>query len=97
MAKEADDVTKFLDGQTEITDLYSELSYDELKGVLEGWLNPTAESKNDDGEPSVAEETLSKKPTEEVNDLPFDVEDDKPKATKKTDDVAAAFDDLFNN
>ena len=64
--------------------------------MLEGWLNPTAESKNDDGEPSVAEETLSKKPTEEVNDLPFDVED-KPKATKKTDDVAAAFDDLFNN
>ena len=96
LAKEADDVTKFLEGQTEITDLYSELSYDELKGVLEGWLNPTAESKNDDGESSVAEETLSTKPTEEVNDLPFDVED-KPKATKKTDDVAAAFDDLFNN
>ena len=97
LAKEADDVTKFLDGQTEITDLYSELSYDELKGVLEGWLNPTAESKNDEGESSVAEETLSKKPTEEVNDLPFDVEDDKPKTSKKTDDVAAAFDDLFNN
>ena len=42
--------------KAEITDLYSELSYDELKGVLEGWLNPTAESKNDDGESSVAEE-----------------------------------------
>ena len=40
---------------------------------------------------------VSKKPTEEVNDLPFDVEDDKPKTSKKTDDVAAAFDDLFNN
>ena len=99
LAKEADDVAKFLDGQTEITDLYSELSYDELKGVLEGWLNPSGESKNDEGESSVAEETLSKKPTSEdkVDDLPFDVEDDKPKATKKTDDVAAAFDDLFNN
>tara|TARA_Y100000768_G_scaffold362983_1_gene322219 strand:- start:474 stop:1304 length:831 start_codon:yes stop_codon:yes gene_type:complete len=99
LAKEADDVTKFLEGQTEITDLYSELSYDELKGVLEGWLNPTSE-KNEEGEPSVAEETLSKKEVkseEKVDDLPFDVEDDKPKATKKTDDVAAAFDDLFNN
>jgi len=99
LAKEADDVTKFLEGQTEITDLYSELSYDELKGVLEGWLNPTSD-KNDEGEPSVAEETLSKKEVkseDKVDDLPFDVEDDKPKATKKTDDVAAAFDDLFNN
>ena len=99
LAKEADNVTKFLEGQTEITDLYSELSYDELKGVLEGWLNPTSE-KNEEGEPSVAEETLSKKEVkseEKVDDLPFDVEDDKPKATKKTDDVAAAFDDLFNN
>ena len=28
-----------LENQTEITDLYSELSYDELKDVLEGWLN----------------------------------------------------------
>ena len=83
--------------QTEITDLYSELSYDELKDVLEGWLNPSKTSKNEEGESSVAEETLSKKPTEEVNDLPFDVEDDKPKTSKKTDDVAAAFDDLFNN
>ena len=78
---------------------FNELSYDELKGVLEGWLNPTSE-KNEDGEPSVAEETLSKKEVkseDKVDDLPFDVEDDKPKATKKTDDVAAAFDDLFNN
>ena len=64
-----------LENQTEITDLYSELSYDELKDVLEGWLNPSKTSKNEDGE-SVTEETLSKKPTEEVNDLPFDVEDD---------------------
>ena len=99
LSESADDVTKFLEGQTEITDLYSELSYDELKGVLEGWLNPTSE-KNEDGEPSVAEETLSKKEVkseEKPNDLPFDVDEDKPKATKKTDDVAAAFDDLFNN
>ena len=99
LSESADDVTKFLEGQTEITDLYSELSYDELKGVLEGWLNPTSE-KNEDGEPSVAEETLSRKEVkseEKPNDLPFDVDEDKPKATKKTDDVAAAFDDLFNN
>ena len=39
-----DDVQKFLENQTEITDLYSELSYDELKNVLEGWLNPTTQN-----------------------------------------------------
>ena len=97
LAESADSVQKLLENQTEITDLYSELSYDELKDVLEGWLNPSKTSKNEEGESSVAEETLSKKPTEEVNDLPFDVEDDKPKTSTKTDDVAAAFDDLFNN
>ena len=97
LAESADSVQKLLENQTEITDLYSELSYDELKDVLEGWLNPSKTSKNEEGASSVAEERLSKKPTEEVNDLPFDVEDDKPKTSKKTDDVAAAFDDLFNN
>ncbi len=98
LSEKAEDVTKFLETQTEITDLYSELSYDELKAVLEGWLNPTSD-KNEDGEPSVAEETLSNKEVKsekEVDDLPFDVDDDKPKTSKKTDDVAAAFDDLFN-
>ena len=97
LAESADSVQKLLENQTEITDLYSELSYDELKDVLEGWLNPSKTSKNEEGESSVAEETLSKKPTEEVNDLPFDVEDDKQKTSKKTDDVEAAIDDLFKN
>jgi len=99
LAEKAEDVQKFLDTQTEITDLYSELSYDELKGVLEGWLNPTSE-KNEDGEASVAEETLSNKEVKSDNkkdDLPFDVDEKKPAPSKKTDDVAAAFDDLFNN
>ena len=96
LSNSKEDVTKFLDTQTEITDLYSELSYDELKNVLEGWLNPTTE-RNEDGEESVAAETLGTTETTKTDDLPFDVDEDKPKATKKTDDVAAAFDDLFNN
>ena len=97
LSETEDSVQKFLESQTEITDLYSELSYDELKNVLEGWLNPTAESTNEDGETSVAAESLSStETTTKTDDLPFDVED-KPAPTKKTDDVAAAFDDLFNN
>ena len=35
----------WIESQTEITDLYSELSYDELKSVLEGWLNPSSEGE----------------------------------------------------
>ena len=83
-----------LENQTEITDLYSELSYDELKDVLEGWLNPTAESTN---EPASESTTLSESKKEVKNDLPFDVDESKPTPSKKTDDVASAFDDLFNN
>ena len=97
LTENADNVQKFLEGQTEITDLYSELSYDELKEVLEGWLNPGAANENA-SEPSVSAETLStKKEAAPVkDDLPFDVDEKKPAPSKKTDDVAAAFDDLFN-
>ena len=95
LTENADNVQKFLENQTEITDLYSELSYDELKSVLEGWLNPSAASEA--GEPSVSGETLSKKDVPPAkDDLPFDVDEKKPAPSKKTDDVAAAFDDLFN-
>ena len=38
LSEDTDEVTSFIESQTEITDLYSELSYDELKSVLEGWL-----------------------------------------------------------
>ena len=98
LTETAENVQKFLEGQTEITDLYSELSYDELKEVLEGWLNPGAANENA-GEPSVTAQTLSqpKKVAAPVkDDLPFDVDETKPAPSKKTDDVAAAFDDLFN-
>jgi hypothetical protein len=98
---EGGDIAKFLDNQTEITELYSELSYAELKNVLEGWLNPSATS-DDETEGSVVEETLSTaKPTPSVShDLGGSTEtptQSAPPVSKKTDDVAAAFDDLFNN
>ena len=83
-------VTQFLESQTEITDLYSELSYDELKSVLEGWLNPSGEGK----EETVYQSTLSQStPTTQ----PTKVAPTTTESAKKTDDVAAAFDDLFNN
>ena len=108
LADSPETIQQLLDGQKEITELYSELSYAELKSVLENWLNPSA-AVNDE----IVEELEAPKPkaqpakVEEVkeipgvgigslpNDLPW--EDEAPKAPKAKDDVASAFDDLFNN
>jgi hypothetical protein len=86
-----------MEGQTNITDIYQELSYAELKAVLEGWLNPTG----DEGSESVSQSTLSAPTPTAPQSAPIrneafatePVVDDR----KKMDDVASAFDDLFNN
>ena len=109
LADSPETIQQLLDGQKEITELYSELSYAELKSVLENWLNPSA-AVNDE----IVEELEAPKPktqpaaqqksvsvdmggtTGEIGDLPWEKED-APKAPKQKDDVASAFDDLFNN
>ena len=95
ISEDATRATDFIENQTEITDLYSELSYDELKGVLEGWLNPTDESANA-GTDFTSNETLAPKATVTETTQPVSTPSEAESA-KKTDDVAAAFDDLFNN
>ena len=60
-----------------------------MKSVLEGWLNPNAEPDTSTStamlsKPTVAPTTATIQPKVEIN------------APQKTDDVAAAFDDLFN-
>ena len=70
------------ENQQEITEIYQELSYDELKDVLNNYLNPTDEGSNDDGS------TGNQKP--ETTNPVVD-------ATEKKEKVADAFDDLFNN
>ena len=97
LSEDSSRATTFLEGQTEITDLYSELSYDELKGVLEGWLNPTDEGGNDStSTQSTSQETLAPKATVSETTQPVSTPSE-AESSKKTDDVAAAFDDLFNN
>ena len=91
VSEDTDKVTQFLESQTEITDLYSELSYDELKSVLEGWLNPSGEGETETKTESVSQSTLSTETKSEPVAQPTTSD------SKKTDDVAAAFDDLFNN
>jgi hypothetical protein len=113
LAETPEQIQSLLDGQKEITELYSELSYAELKSVLENWLNPSAAVGSDD----IIEELEAPKPktqpvttqssvstdmggttplTGEIGDLPWEKEE-AAKAPKAKDDVASAFDDLFNN
>jgi hypothetical protein len=108
LADSPETIQQLLDGQKEITELYQELSYAELKSVLENWLNPSAGSNDE-----IVEELEAPKPktqavatqssvstdmggTQEIGDLPWEKEES-PKAPKAKDDVASAFDDLFNN
>ena len=83
----------FIDDQSAITDLYQELSYDELKGVLEGWLDPSKTIEPIKTDKSVSESTLNTKSTS--HDMGGSIET--PKVSKSTSEVEAAFDDLFNN
>lgn len=66
---------ELLNNQVEITELYQELTYDELKEVLNSWLDPNDESSDN---ASVSQETLSSKTEEEDDgdDSPFDPNDD---------------------
>lgn len=99
ITEDASQVKQLLEGQTNITDIYSELSYDELKGVLEGWLNPSA----DGGQESVSQQTLSTPSTPSAPQSTPQAAAPAPsngvtnEEKKKMDDVANAFDDLFNS
>jgi len=106
LADSPEAIQQLLDGQKEITELYQELSYAELKSVLENWLNPSA-AVNDE----IVEELEAPKPKVQpavqqksvsvdlggTSDISSDLPWEKEEAPKQKDDVASAFDDLFNN
>jgi len=105
LAESADQIQSLLENQKNITELYSELSYSELKGVLENWLNPGSATSTDEVVEELEAPKAAPKPqpkvsadlggTQEVGDLPWEKEE--ASAPKVKDDVASAFDDLFNN
>ena len=116
LADSPETIQQLLDGQKEITELYQELSYAELKSVLENWLNPSAavndeiveelEAPKPKTQPAATQKSVSvdmggaqEIPGVGIGSLPNDLpwEDEAPKAPKAKDDVASAFDDLFNN
>lgn len=82
-----ENVEKFLEDQVEIGDLYQELSYDELKEVLERWLNPGDSVSSDNDSDS----------DDDDDDVPFEPDNKSEKDKKAVDDVASSFDELFND
>jgi hypothetical protein len=72
------------ENQADVTELYTEPSYDELKEALAVYLNPTDETDTTTTTNGVAATTA---PTTNVGTT----------KTAKTDDVEDAFDSLFNN
>ena len=78
------DVIESVKNQVNITELYKELSYDDLTGVLEDWLNP---SDSDEEEAKEEEATTAKAEVAKTVDT----------KTETATNAADAFDDLFNN
>lgn len=77
---------KLLNEQIEITELYKEHTYDELKDALDKWLNPEGSNDSD----SDTEDT----PWEDDDDDAVSV-DTAQKPANKVQDVDSAFDELF--
>ena len=72
-----------MNGQTDIFDIYKKCTYDDLKAALATWLNG--------GEEGEAPAATAK------SESPFkDTSADAPASVKKTDNISAAFDDLFS-
>jgi len=95
-------MVRLIESQQQITEVYQELTYDELKDVLQGWLNPDAEADESSDEVSTSTETLSSTASDDVevettDSAPFEVEENPKSSNKKLDDVASAFDDLFSS
>lgn len=99
-------VKKYLDEQQNITEVYQELTYAELKTILENWLNPTSDEDSEEAEEvetPVSESLSVAKPKDEPKavkveeEAPWEEEAPKAKTEKKVDDVASAFDELFNS
>jgi Asp-tRNA(Asn)/Glu-tRNA(Gln) amidotransferase C subunit len=101
LADNKETTDKFLNEQKNITELYSELSYAELKNVLESWLNPSAGGDDESVESTSTEELSKVAPSAKTESHDMGGSTPAPKAAeapaKKLDDVAAAFDDLFNS
>ncbi len=102
LSESADKLEQYLTTQTNIADLYEELTYKELSDILENWLNPT---KNETDEVSSSPSTLNK--VSDIDELDDMLDTAKPKrmddhssvvaSKQKVTEVSDAFDDLFGD
>ena len=76
-----------MNSQPNLTELYTEPSYDDLKEALAGYLNPENETDTTTTSNGVAASTA---PTTNTGTVAAST-------TKKTEDVEDAFDSLFNS
>ena len=76
-------ITKIATGQKNLTEIFKEPSYEDLKVVLTNWLNRDTEGVQE-GTASTGTEAKVSTPT-------------KPAETKSVEDISSAFDDLFKN
>jgi hypothetical protein len=81
--------------QTKILDLFPELSYDELKDVMDAWLHPENGEAQSDPDVAAATAALNASTTPTSSAPVTSVPPTQAPASVKTDDVAAAFDNLF--
>ena len=85
ITEDADQLQSIFDNQSNLTELYTEPSYDELKEALSNFLNPS-----DDTTQTSEGVTASTTPTSNTGTTAT-------ADTKKTENVEDAFDQLFNN
>jgi len=102
------DTKKFLENQSNITELYEELPYSELKIILEKWLNPGEESETQSTSTQLnttarvtsntSQQTVPSTTPIKSSDANINAFENEAKSSEraKLDDVASAFDDLFN-
>ena len=89
MTDDAETVESLLNEQSDLTELYTEPTYDELKEALQNFLNP---SDDDNTETTTTSNGVaaSTTPTSNTTTAPASTE----KTTEKVED---AFDELFNS
>ena len=82
VTEDKEQLEKIFNNQSDLTDLYNEPTYDELKEVLANYLNPSDDSEETSATTTTTTQTAAPAKTEEP---------------KKTADVEDAFDQLFNS
>ena len=85
ITEDAEMLKSIFDNQSDLTELYTEPTYDELKEALQNYLNPSDETETTTKSNGVAKSTTT---TEKVAT---------ETATTATSDVSDAFDELFNS